>query len=562
MNLPQLPSARWYGFAAAAAFCRALFAASLSLGSAWGETIVNNELTTSVSRQYGTTLVNWQFSCGGGKCFVGRFITGDYWIAPKTPAETILIEDVSPSGEENGVEINPSSGDRQGFLSCIGPSYEPKLNTMLHLPKVVKGNSSVVKSVANLSGTCRKKSFSNCCVERYDVLTVLDQPPEDGGKSALRPGFSGNEKRIFYLTDFDLSRLPSLGIVTPSPYRVPFHQIADRWAAPYVDHFMEKMGDRGRAFSPQAAMPDYGAEQAASYLEDTLSIMGEEDVAKKIPAVIALLQRGLDLYTSWAVGIRWPAGAGQQMGRKPPIVFFAALSKDESIRKRVMAMAAAGKNDTQEDGQVFLVSSELGGGGVPVWGDRGGWCSENNYWAQLFKAQRYAGAPGPVIASGDNKKTCGDPYGWIDGPAGEPGSYYMSCCSTGGFIAYALAMNLMPELCKIANDSELTTFVRRVTGQGVRTSPDPCAPPDPRESRDCNPAKIGETKCGFYGKTWGPDPKLPGQCIRNDNNGSIQHGRFPNYQGRPLSPVHNEPNISKALIKSLGSLAFSNCPAQ
>src|SRR5690606_13577761 len=109
-------------------------------------------------------------------------------------------------------------------------------------------------------------------------------------------------------------------------------------------------------------------------------------------------------------------------------------------------------NDTQEDGQIRVIQDASN---VPIWGDRGKACEEDRYWTMLFNARFYAGSPSPSNLAGDNKRTCGDPYGWIDGPAGKPGAFYMACCSTGGYIAYSIAQNLMPELCRVANDPDL-----------------------------------------------------------------------------------------------------------
>ena len=44
--------------------------------------------------------------------------------------------------------------------------------------------------------------------------------------------------------------------------------------------------------------------------------MGNDPLdATKASAVYALLQRGIDLFSAWEAGVRWPTGAGQQMGQ-------------------------------------------------------------------------------------------------------------------------------------------------------------------------------------------------------------------------------------------------------
>lgn len=513
-----------------------------------------------IVRAVGGHEFTWRFDCGGDECLIGQFVGGDYWIAPKMAGEPVILRAVSPSGEEHGLEVNPGHASRQGFLSCQERSYDSKLNLMTALPLKVKTGSSLVKAYKR-ADKCGTKATKGCCVDSYDVLTVLAAPPEDSGRTAFRPGFAGTEKRIYYLDQFEFSAIPAWKEVSLSRNKTDFKQIHARWHSPYVDHYMGRIGDAGRAFAPMAVIPEYGATQAAFYLSDLLGVMGTEPLESKMPALTGLLQRGIDLYSSWKQGITWPSGAGQQMGRKPPIAFFAALVKDEKIKHEVMAMSMSGRNDTQEDGQIRLISSAAGGGGVPVWGDTLGYCSENFYWTQLFNARRYDGATGPPIGTADNKRTCGDPYGWIDGPAGEPGTFYMACCSTGGFIAYSIAQNLMPELCRVANDPELNSYVRRVTTKGIHSQPDPCAPPDPRESENCRPYKNGSPGCLYYRKTWGPDPKNPGRCIQNGTNGMDQSGRFPKFHGKLLDKIYNEPDMSKYLRGKLGDKVFDNCMA-
>ncbi len=515
------------------------------------------EYSSQVVREVGGHRFVWVFTCDGADCLVGKFVGGDYWIAPKKPGEQIVLQSVVPGGGEHGLEINPVSATKQGFLSCQQHSYDSKLNLMTSLPLNVRVNSSLVKA-RKRNASCGTKVTEGCCVDSYDVLTVLAAPPADNGRSAFRPGFAGEEKLIYYLDQFDFTVIPTLKAIS-FKYRIDFKQIHARWHAPYVDHYMYKIGDAGRAFAPMAVIPDYGATQAASYLGDLLSVMGDTPLESKMPGLTGLLQRGIDLHASWKQGINWPSGAGQQMGRKPPIAFFATLIKDEKIKHDVIRMSENNRNETQEDGQVRLIDQIAGGGGIPVWGDSGGQCGEDNYWAQLFAAQHYDGGSGIPIRGGDNMRTCGDPYGWIDGPAGTPGSEYMACCSTGGFIAYSLAQNLMPALCRVANDNDLNVYVNRVVRNGLHTKPDPCAPPDARESKECRPYAKGAPNCLYYRNTWGPDPHRLGMCIRNGTNGTQQFGRFPHLHGKTLEKIHNEPEISRHLRTLFGATVFDKC---
>ncbi|MEK7704204.1 MAG: putative metal-binding motif-containing protein [Myxococcota bacterium] len=504
---------------------------------------------TTATRVVGTTTFVWTYSCNEGDCSQGTFLGGDIWIAPKVPGEVTSLVSVTTSGIAGGMELNPTSPSQQGFLWCPyhSRSYSAVLNLSSSLPIVVTANSSIVKATQKTTGC--QPATSNCCIDTYDVLTVLPTPPSNNGALAFRPGMAGTNKRIFYLADFDFSLIPSDSRVNASGIAADFSATAKRWFTPYVDHYMWKLGDPARSFAP-TGIPDYGADQGAIYLNDLIRAMGTESLASKQEALEGLLQRGIDLYTSYRAGIQWPAGAGQQEGRKPAVAFFAALVSDAAIKAEVQALHDNNGNYFHEDGQININTST---GNVPVWGD---YCTEEVYWSTVFYAQSFDGGSGVQIGSGDNVRTCRDPYGWIDGPGGLPGTEYMACCSTGEFISYQLAQSLMPAYCTAANDPQLSTYTRRVLTTGVHTQPDGCAPPDPREPTNCAPYAAGAPNCQYYKITWGPDPANPGDCIRN---ASGQTGRFPLRNGYIMPDIYYESPISKTMRQQNGVTILNAC---
>lgn len=493
----------------------------------------------TISHAVGSNTYEWRFTCGGANCLVGRFISGDYWVAPSVLGQEVKLTSVTTTGTSAGIEINPTNPSKQGFLSCLAASYDATLDRTSSLPLTVAPNSSIVKatSVSDAPNNVCGPAGATCCIDSFDVVTVMASPPANSD-SAFRPPFAGADKPIRYISDFDLTRIPSLQSVTDTG-TVDFNAVKTRWFLPYVDHYMWKLGDIGGAFAPQG-IPYYGADVGKTYLQDLIRVMGSESGANKLPAVAALLQRGSDLYGSYKAGIIWPSGAGQQVGRKPPVVFFASMLVDPAVKDEVRTLAANNGDSFHEDGQIKI---NVATGNVPVWGDT---CTEGEYWAQLFKAQNYEGAAGPVIGTGDNSRTCGDPYGRIDGPAGLPGTFYMECCSTGPFIGYQVAQSLMPQLCAAANDPELSAYTRRIIASGVITQPDACAPPDPGESRNCQAHRLDPATngCLYYMTTWGPDPANPGDCIRNQGS---QTGRFTSRHGAPISDPLYEPPIARTL---------------
>lgn len=503
---------------------------------------------TTISHTLSNNIFQWSFSCGTGECHSGTFIGGEYWIAPKKPGDEVKLLSVTATGAQSGgLEINPTNPSKQGFLSCKS-SYDATLDFSSSLPKVISLNSSLVKATWKATG-CYPNG-STCCVDKYGVVTVLPAPPVNNGGEAFRPGMAGNLKRVFYLSDFDLTRIPSLSIVNQTTFAASFSATHTRWHTAYVDHYMWKLGDGARSFAP-TGVPDYGATQGMVYLGDLLRAMGTEPISEKRVAITGLIQRGIDLYASYKNGIRWPSGAGQQAGRKPAVTFFASLLRaDDAIKTEIRGIAANNGNDFHEDGQVQVYATK---GNTPIWGDP---CNENTYWAQLFYAQKYDGGSNVQIGSGDNSRTCGDPHGYIDGPAGYPGTFYMACCSTGEFISYQLAQSLMPDYCSVANDPHLSIYTRRVLNEGLHSQPDPCAPPDPRENLNCAAYAAGAPNCLYYKKTWGPDPAKPGDCIRN---GVGQNGRHPGAHGTFMPSILNESLISKKLREMQGNSILNGC---
>lgn len=494
----------------------------------------------TVARTHHGSTFGWQFSCDGGECLCGRFNNGEYWVAHPGGGE-VFLEATAPQG---GLEANPQTADKQGLLACAS-NYDPARNLEPRLPQPVAAGTSLVKAQAQRSG-CGAPSIESCCVRNYETLTVLEAPPPGNGANVFRPGVADPSKRLFSEQEFDYDRLPRYAAVDAATGRTALPAIVATWSGTYVDHFMSSLGDAGRAFWPHGVGGlDYGAAQARDYNNALLSLMGTESGTAKRIAVNAMLQRGLDLYTSWQAGITWPSGAGQQMGRKPPIAFFAALVRDSDIQAEVRSMPLTA---TQEDSQIRQLPGE---GRIPVWGDYPGthisnkFCSAPHYWSQLFR--------------GDNKRTCGDPYGYIDGPAGEPGSAYMKCCSTSNFVAYVLAMRMMPALCDVGRKPALIAYVDRVYDparkRGVHTQPDPCAPPDPRESSACEPHTKAATGCRYYGVTWGEDQAAPGRCVPNNSGGNTgQQGRHPGRHGFDISTdLDYMPDVVPALWATFGS---------
>lgn len=476
----------------------------------------------------------FSFNCEGGPCTYGQFVTGDYWVIPSTPGGIVTITAMTPDGELNPALVNPAdvardvSGNplelKQGLLKAYN-TYDASMNLMNQLPYQARSGESIYKAKSQSSG-CGSDAIKIGCIATATVLTVLSETPPDNGATIFRPPFHGTWKPLYSTTKVKLNRLPRLPQVSdgsngviggPNGY--------EHWAAPEVEFYHKGFGEFHRAVKPHLAQTPYGTDQAEYMLRDIAKLFGQESEEEKRSGAYSIIQKGIDNYAVFKMGTPFSSGAGQHLGKKPPIVFFAAMYDDPALLEDVRAISldpeSAKVSYFQEDYQV-----RLGHSGMAIWGDAFG--EIHRYFNRLY----------PRL---DKKGTQGDPYGYIDGPPGaiHPNANerndrnYLSVAA-GPLIGYAFLQHLMPWFKYAAGDPEILLFADRYyAGYGIEnfdggvwTIPDPVAPYDTRES-GCQPPKIlstGITGCSYYGITWGPDP--------NDVTKFIGHGGDPNTKGR------------------------------
>jgi hypothetical protein len=237
-------------------------------------------------------------------------------------------------------------------------------------------------------------------------------------------------------------------------------------------------------------MPDYGATLGRDTGEALLRLCCNDPVSAKMPALIAYVQNGIDLFHLHQLGLRWSADGGHGNGRKLPMAFAAVMLNDQSMKETVMKAAQALQNDAGvfgEDGHLYT-----GVNGVVLFGKRDRWWSEKAYWHNFVS-----------ISSKDYR----DPYGYIDGGHQQEGAYQV-CCTSFMWKGTALVLWLIPELKRVWNNELFTTYVDRYVTKGRIYAPDPCSPYDGNWAN--------------YGKTYGPDGK--GGFIKGS-------GRMPSWNG-------------------------------
>jgi hypothetical protein len=435
----------------------------------------------------------------------------------------VVIESVSPDDEISGLEKNPASGAKatafvQGlYAKASGDStYDPMLDLSNQLPYLAAPDDGVyVKAKAYTGGSCGYATAVGAdCLETFDAVTVVRSLPTDGalGRKTFRPGMAGNVKLWVTTSDVDLGRLPQLAAISPGNYAATVR----RWGAPFPSFYTGKNADLGRRWAPKArGLDDYAADRAEQSLVDIYGLLSSDAMtAAKTAAAIAMMQYGLDIYSAYREGVRWVAGAGQGQGYWQAMVFFGALSRDETVRGTIRD--ATINANTWQDGSgvqfTELHQIRVNVHGVPIWGGQPGRTGQSDgcfggsfnghgvYWSN------YAGS---VLGTGSLKRTCGDPYGFIDGPAERPGTAYAQCCSTGLYVSIGLLMKIWPEFRWTANYEPIREFAERVMdGPGWWVAGDPIAGIDPREQRECRPYTLRDATntCSYWGVTWGLKP--------------------------------------------------------
>ena len=489
----------------------------------------------------------WDFNSNGQEAYCGQFANGDYWVAPRN-GKAIQFTSITGNGPIS-VDLNPQM-ESTGILSEANDygNYNKSENIMDFLPVSATGPASVVAAIQRdetISGKCGTAAIEGRCIDAYHVLTVLPDIPKNAGRDMIRPNITGKKKELLFLDDFDLSRLPRKDFLSGATEEM-YETIRQRWT-----HNTEIFGfysinnktyysEGGRAFRAHILVDDYGSGMAAQWYADMMCMFSSDSIRKKRKALAAMLAYGLDLYHGMydsppEILRAWGAGAGQHQGRFIPAVFMAALAKNPEF-SGVLKTASSKIYSIKDTGPAEL-SQVQKGKRIPVWGDiMMGDAEIKAYWADLFESQCYDGAKGKCNPQ-NGSKTGRDPYGYIDGPAPLPGTSYMRI-SAGTQRALVASMLIMPEIGEIVNFRPLIDYVFRLDESGITSNNDPCAAPDSRESLNCRPWNNG-VDCRFYGITWGPDNKLPTDCIKNDI------GRFSSQHGKPLQYAYTIPEVEK-----------------
>jgi len=419
--------------------------------------------TASSVSQYGIT---WTFD----KAYpVGQFVNGDHWVVGP-----VTITSITPaySSGLNGWQVNPPLTENRvlGNGTCVnndcgGQSLDSAgsywdASRLPTLPYTANGGQSIVKAISrtNHGSSC---AGSNPCLQTAAILTVLSSVPPNNGATVFRPPYVGTNKPLFSTANFNtqISNLPRLASTSTIDSDLPTMQNALDWVKrPDIGYHIEEVNDFHPVSNvlPAGETNPYAPGISAVYIDSVLRALiakSGDDENKRRELLLALTQRGIDIWGMRAAGMHWYAGGGTNFGPRGPIVFAAWMLNDQTIKNTITSSA---RNDFAETGSVWPSNRA---DGKPVWGqDRGG---ESSYW------QAVNGQVGNM--------TTWDPYFHIDG-AYAPSTSYQQCCTSAAIKGQALMVHLIPGMDAVWNDPLTLAYVDRWVTHGMLTQPDPCAP--------------------------------------------------------------------------------------
>lgn len=487
------------------------------------------EPCTEITASPGDNTYTWTTS----NTLCGQFENGDWWISPET-GNSVTIESVSFTGGESlRVDANPNY-EQQGLVPGYG-NYDT--GQVLSFPQSFTADVSLVAAIKKTEtggDPCGTDSIEGNCADSYHVVTALMTPPPE---HALRPPISWSVKPT--LTTVGMSQLPYFSYFS-APSNL--ENIRERWS-----HSLESMSvmpfnsanqfcEGGRCMRADALTDDYAAGNARNLHNDIVGLLAINGSSPdKEKAFAAILTYGWDIYASIYAqdGTRlrnWGSGAGQHLGKHLPALLFATFV-GSSLEKNVIGAVTAleGFSDKRAPHEIEQVN--VCANGNVLWGDSPDGASENDH-GSLWKNMRLSNCTDNASGSCNSNtgpKNQRDPYCYIDGPH-VPGTNYMTV-SYGPIRDMTSILALVPEMRTVCNCERLFTYVSRVHTHGLKTLPDPCAPPNMSEPSSCD--EYRSEGCEEYSlsntgtATYGPVPGNFSQCV----SGS---GRFPSRDGNTV----------------------------
>jgi len=389
-------------------------------------------LKESVS-QYGIT---WTFA---EPARVGRFVNGDWYVVGPATVKAIdpkplygaeIPEDEldhmdleRPEGQRvrNGWMLNPPAAMKVAYDSGVRNWFEASL--IRKLPVALGPGDSLVSTISMPKGLVLHAPLRNKIERGVDdsspirtaaVLTCVAGPPP---ADAFRPAFCDRGAKIYLARNLKRERLPTAA-PTPGVPKTPdlFVRFTQRpWVGTCFFGFEE----------PVENMPQYGLEYGRVAGVCALALCTDFAPEVKEPLLVNYVQVGIDLGGMIRAGHPgWSGWGGHGSGRKLPIVFAGLLLGDDELAhiSRSFPKASFGEDEQTAYGECWTGAKVV-----------------------------FAGHSGIDAATGAGRnRGRGHPWGpyehlppseWKEGQ--NTSEAYRRTCTSGGWVAEALALRLM-----------------------------------------------------------------------------------------------------------------------
>ena len=339
--------------------------------------------------------ITWTFA---SPARVGRFVTGDPYVVGRVIVSTVTPR---PAEGRNGTvkNIRPV-GDQTGFdARTQGERFRPESRAILPIT-LVPGDSLVSSISVGRIGETRRWLFNDAetasPVRTVSVLTSVAAPqPAD----AFRPSYVGRNSPIYRSRNLRRQLLPRLRPPSVAPSLAEYER---HFRRPWIDSLFFSFD------TPVDYMPDYGREIARAVGNAALLLTLNYPAERKEPLLVYLTQYGIDLAGLVRAGHPgWPAHGGHGSGRKLPILLAATLLDAPELTR---GRARFGEDMQTMTGRGWTGASALFAG-------HGG--------------RDAAGRYGPYEHL--------QPREWPD----TLGEDYRRCCTSGAWVAEALAARLI-----------------------------------------------------------------------------------------------------------------------
>jgi len=292
---------------------------------------------------------------------VGRYVTGDLFVVG--PVTVVAIEPVSEviaGTARHGAQLDPGP-EGNGFDARITLStvaYAPELNldpAATGRPLRI-GTGTLVKAVSRSDAEGPAHSGFTW-IDRYVPLTVVEAPPPE---DAFRPSVIGRDTRARWReADIRYDRLSDLEPVARMP---TLEEAAEAAAAMMPAWFPAAVagGDRSRRLHAARHFVGYGRDMGRTLADAMLATHRRAPVSEKRPAVVGLVQAGLDLCAQIAAGRGLGIGGAITTGRKPVAVYAAALLDDPELVRLVDARTAPASWGNADRQHLWITEALIG----------------------------------------------------------------------------------------------------------------------------------------------------------------------------------------------------------